>query len=80
MTVRPVVLANVSSQRAQLPGLDTLIVRLIATPPRFTGVVVANASSPSKLSPNPRISSPLSRPVGSFAGMPDTRTRMPPNP
>ena len=78
--VRPVVFANVSSQRVQLPGLDTLIVRLIATPPSGTGVVVANVSSPSYASPNPRISSPLSRPVGSVAGMPDTLTRMPPKP
>ena len=35
--VRPVVFANVSSQRVQLPGLETLIVRLIATPPSTIG-------------------------------------------
>jgi hypothetical protein len=80
VTVRAVVFANVSSQRDQLPDVPILIVRLIATPPSTTGAVVLNASVPSNLSPKPRISSPLNRPVGSLAGMPDTRTRIPPKP
>ena len=78
--VRCVVLAKVSIQRVQLPGFESLMSRLMATPPSTIGASVLNASSPSKVSPKPRISSPLSRALGSVAGMPDTRTRMPPKP
>ena len=78
--VREVVLAKVSIQRVQLPGLESLMSRLMATPPSTIGAAVLNASSPSKASPKPRISSPFSRALGSLAGTPETRTRMPPKP
>ena len=80
MIVRPVVFANVSSQRVQLPGLDTLIVRLIATPPsahrrrrreRLVAVV---------REPEPAHQLAVEPPGRIARRMSDTLTRMPPKP
>ena len=71
---RLVVFVKESSQRVQLPGLETLIAREIAMPSRTTGLVEAKESTPSKRSPKPRISSPLKRVDGSLAGASQTLT------
>ena len=48
--------------------------REISTPPSGTACVVVKPSTPSKVSPKPRISSPLKR----GAGLEETHTLMPP--
>ncbi len=75
----PVVFVNVSSQRAQLAcptGVSflTSTEREISTPPSGTACVVVKRSTPSKVRPNPRISSPLKR----GAGVVETQTLIPP--
>lgn len=63
-----------STKRALLAPVANVSSRPTSIPDRFTGVVVANVSTPSKRSPKPRSSSPSMR----AAGAPETLTRMPP--
>ena len=68
-----VVFLNESTQRPQLAVRANFRWREISIPLRFTACVVANSSTPSNSSPNPRSSSPSMR----CLGVPSTLTRKP---